>query len=95
VASINVERAARQIWAACRRGDANLVISWPARLAALAHGVVPGATARMLSMVHRALPGPGDGDTRAKKGRQSTSALAPSMLTALTEQAAARHNQLP
>jgi NAD(P)-dependent dehydrogenase (short-subunit alcohol dehydrogenase family) len=94
-ASIGVERAARQIWSACRRGDPNFVISLPAKLAAAVHGVMPGATARVLAAVHRALPGAGDSDTRAKKGRESMSAWAPSVLTTLTEQAAARTNQLP
>jgi len=94
-ASIGVERAARQIWSACRRGDPNLVISLPAKLAAAAHGVMPGTTACVLAAVHRTLPGPGDGDTRAQKGRDSTSAWAPSILTTLTEEAAERTNQLP
>jgi hypothetical protein len=94
-ASIGSERAARQIWAACRRGDAHLVISLPAKLASAIHGVMPGLTQRVLASVHRALPGPGDGDTHAKKGRESTSAWAPSVLTTLTERAAERNNQLP
>jgi NAD(P)-dependent dehydrogenase (short-subunit alcohol dehydrogenase family) len=93
-ASINAERAARQILAACRRGDPNFVVSLPAKFAVAVHGLLPGLSSRILSTVNRILPGPGDGDTHAKKGHDSTSAWAPSALTAFTQQAAARNNEL-
>ena len=94
-ASISAERAAHQILDACRRGDPNFVVSLPAKVAVAVHGLLPGLSSRILSAVNRLLPGPGDGDARAKKGHESTSAWAPSALTVLTQQAAARNNELP
>ncbi|MEX2138959.1 MAG: SDR family oxidoreductase [Pirellulales bacterium] len=93
-ASISAERAARQILSACRRGDPNFVVSLPARFAVAVHGLLPGLSSHILSTVNRLLPSPGDGDRRAKKGHQSTSAWAPSVLTTLTERAAVRNNEV-
>ena len=72
--SVSAELAARQIVNACRYGDPELVISWPAKLAALFHGLFPGATADALGAVDRLLPGPGGVGSRSVKGRDSTSA---------------------
>ncbi len=93
-ASIGAERAARQVLAACRRGDPYLVISLPAKIVTALHGIMPGMMSRALAGVNRLLPGADGGDTRAKKGLESTSAWAPSVLTTLTERAAARNNQV-
>lgn len=92
--SISAERAANQILGACRRGDPELVISLPAKLATRIHGLAPGMVSRINTLVNQMLPGPGDGDTRAKKGHESTSEWSPSLLTKLTERAAVRNNEL-
>jgi short-subunit dehydrogenase len=94
VTSIGAERAARQIVAATRRGDAELVISTQAVLAVKFRALFPEATADVLALVGRLLPGPGGIGKRRAKGAQSESALAPSVLTALTEWAAARNNEV-
>ena len=94
VTSIGAERAARQIVSATRRGDAELVISTQAVLAVKFRALFPEATADMLALVNRFLPGPGGIGKRRAKGAESESALAPSVLTALTEQAAARNNEV-
>ena len=60
--SMDAERAARKIVAATRRGATDLVLGAPARLATLAHGIAPGATASLLGLVNRLLPSP-DGPT--------------------------------
>ena len=96
VASIAGARAAEQIIDACRYGDAELVITWPAKLAVVANAVAPESVALAMSVVNRLLPGPIDesGD-QAHSGWQSLSAWAPSRLTKLTERAAAENNELP
>jgi hypothetical protein len=94
VTSIGAERAARQIVAATRRGDAELVISTQAVLAVKFHALFPEATADMLALVNRLLPGPGGIGKRRAKGKESESALAPSVLTALSERAAVRNNEV-
>ena len=61
---------------------------------ALAHALAPNLTLEVLRVAHRLLPGPGGiGEVRAR-GRESESAWAPSPLTALTERAARRYNQI-
>lgn len=97
VASIDGARAAAQIVDACRHGDAELVIPWPAKLAVIANAVAPEAVALAMDVANRlVLPAPAEGqDDRARSGWQSLSEWAPSRLTTLTERAAARNNQLP
>jgi short-subunit dehydrogenase len=92
--SMNAERAARQILAASRRGDAELILSFPARIGALLHSLFPAMTSELLSLANRCLPGPGGIGTQILRGDQSTSVLAPSWLTSLNDKAARRSNQV-
>ncbi len=94
VSSINAVRAARQIVEACRRGDAELIISTQAVVAAKFRALFPEATADMLALVNKLLPAPGGIGKRRAKGRESESALSPSMLTALSEKAALKNNEV-
>ena len=94
VTSMKAERAARQIIAACRRGDAEVILSIQAKLAALFHGVFPGVTADLLGLVNRLLPGPGGIGKGRALGEESQSALAPSLLTALSDRAARENNEI-
>ena len=93
--SIDVERAARQIVAACRRGAAEVILSLPAQVATRIHGLFPGAMSTVLGLVSRSLPAPGGIGTASAKGHESFSSVSPSWLTALDEAAARRHNQVP
>jgi NAD(P)-dependent dehydrogenase (short-subunit alcohol dehydrogenase family) len=97
MASISADRAAAQIVEACRQGDAELVITWPAKLAIVANAVAPEAVALALSAMNRVvLPPPTDeSGNRARSGWQSLSNWAPSKLTTLTDRAAAKNNELP
>jgi len=92
--SMSAERAARQIAAACKRGDAEVVLSLPAKAAAAFHGLFPGLTADILGAVNRLLPGPGGIGAEKREGRDSASSLAPSALTALSDRAAVRNNEM-
>jgi NAD(P)-dependent dehydrogenase (short-subunit alcohol dehydrogenase family) len=97
VATIDATRAAAQIVDACRHGDAELIISWPAKLAVIANAVLPQSVALGMDLANRMLlPQPTDtaGD-RAHSGWQSLSDWAPSKLTTLTERAAKENNELP
>ncbi len=93
VASISAERAASQIVAACRRGEAEVVLTIQAQMAVKFHGLFPGLTADMLGVVNRLLPGPGGIGRNRAKGKDSESAIAPSLLTALSEAAARKNNE--
>jgi len=92
--SIPAERAARQIVDALRRGDAEVVLGALAQAAVLIHGTLPGPTAEVLGLVNRLLPDSNDGGQVAREGRESRSPLAPSWLTRLSDEAAARNNEV-
>ena len=92
--SMNVERAARQIVAACKRGDAEVILSLQAKLAAVFHGVFPGTTADLFGYVNQVLPGPGGIGKNIAKGKDSSSFVAPSLLTVLNDKAALRNNEM-
>jgi NAD(P)-dependent dehydrogenase (short-subunit alcohol dehydrogenase family) len=92
--SISAERAARQIVEACKRGQAELVISIQAKAAVLFHGLFPGMTAELLGLMDKLLPGPGGIGTQTAKGKESASSVSPSWITTLTEQAAVRNNEV-
>ncbi len=70
--SIDAERAAQLIVAATRRGEAERILTAPAAIASVLHGIAPGFTADVLSLVNRAiLPAPPDkegSDTKADAG---------------------------
>ncbi|QIX60102.1 SDR family NAD(P)-dependent oxidoreductase [Hymenobacter sp. BT18] len=92
--SMDADRAGREIWNACRRGDAEVILSLPAKLLSALHGLLPGTTADVLSWVNRTLPGPTDqlGDER-RRGAEAETSLTRSWLTTLTQQAARRNNE--
>jgi short-subunit dehydrogenase len=92
--SMDAGRAARRIVEACRMGEAEVVLSLPAKAVALAHGLMPGLTADVMGFAGDLLPGPGGIGTAAARGKDSASALAPSWLTTLGDRAARRLNQL-
>jgi NAD(P)-dependent dehydrogenase (short-subunit alcohol dehydrogenase family) len=94
--SLDATRAARQIVRALGRGDAELIIGWPAKLAVV-EGLSPGLIAAAMQMMNAFLPAAAanrSGDS-ARSGWQSVSRWAPSVLTRLTERAAADSNQAP
>lgn len=92
--AMQAERAARDIIAACKRGDAEITLSIQAQLAVRFHGLFPGLTADLLGLVNRLLPSPGGIGRLRAKGKDSQSAISPSWLTALNEAAAVRNNEM-
>jgi hypothetical protein len=92
--AMNSQRAARKIVEACIYGDAELVLTPQARLAVAFHGVFPGATAEVLGVVNRVMPAPGGIGEQRARGRESFSAVSPSPLTALSERAARKNNEV-
>jgi NAD(P)-dependent dehydrogenase (short-subunit alcohol dehydrogenase family) len=94
VVTISAERAADQILTACAYGDPELTITMAARAAAIANELTPGAVARAMMIATKLLPGPAgpEGD-RPKRGRDSESSWAPSVVTTLTDRAAVLNNE--
>jgi NAD(P)-dependent dehydrogenase (short-subunit alcohol dehydrogenase family) len=95
ISSIDARKAARQIVAATRRGDPELIVTVQAQIAARLHGAFPGMVTELMSVAARLLPGPGGiGNARAR-GSESENALTQSFLTTLGRQAAEELNQHP
>lgn len=92
--SMDSTSAARRIVEACTRGETEVILALKGKLAAAVHGLFPGLTAEVLGVVNRILPGPGGVGKRSMPGRESQSALSPSPLTRLSEDAAARNNEI-
>jgi short-subunit dehydrogenase len=92
--AMSAERAARKIISACRYGDAEVILSLPGKMAALAHGIAPGLVADINGWVNRLLPRAGGIGTDTAFGWQSESKAAPSLLTAPTERAARENNEV-
>jgi hypothetical protein len=92
--TMSAERAARRIIQACKHGDAQIVLTLPAKLGILLHVLFPELTADALSVINWALPGPGGIGERRVKGKNSYSFWSPSVLTLLNERAAWRNNEI-
>lgn len=92
--TVSAENAARQIVRACKRGDAELVISVPAKIAVLLDALFPEAMSKVLALANQLLPKAGGVGTERRKGRQSTSSWSPSWITTLNEGAAVRNNEM-
>jgi short-subunit dehydrogenase len=92
--SINAERAARQVIQACERGDTELIISVPAKLAIKFHQLFPSASAAILEFTNRMLPESGGIGSQGALGKDSFSKVSPSFITTLNEKAAERNNEV-
>ncbi len=89
ILAMNAERAARQILDASARGQAEVVLSLPAKVLAMLHGVMPSFVQNVLGVVTRALPAPAGAGQAKVEGKT----VAPPLLTQLTSEAAARNNE--
>ena len=90
---MSAARAARRIVDAIARGEAEVTLSWQARLLGLVHDLFPGATTKLLGRVSRLLPSAEGGTERNVRGMQLATALSPSPATVLLTRAARRNNQ--
>ena len=95
--SISAERAADHILEACRWGRARLVLAPQGRAALLASELFPELTAGAMKVVAGFLPSAETGETEARSGWsvKNDTPLVPSLLTRLSDRAAARNNEMP
>jgi short-subunit dehydrogenase len=92
--SVHAERAACRILEACARGDAECILTLPARLAVALQGLCPNFVEDMAALVNRlVLPEPGGVGPRRVKGKDSRGLL-PDAVTTLSDRAAAENNEL-
>lgn len=93
--TISADRAAAQILRACRRGDATLTTSLPAKLAVAVHGLAPGLVVRANALTNRLLPRSVSAPSRMR-GYETAYEKEGSWLTKLTDKAARKNlNILP
>jgi NAD(P)-dependent dehydrogenase (short-subunit alcohol dehydrogenase family) len=92
--SMNADSAAKRIIEACRYGEAEVVLSFPAKAAVLLHDLFPGLATDLNALINRLLPRGGGIGTHAVPGYASESKVAPSVLTALSDRAAEENNEM-
>jgi short-subunit dehydrogenase len=95
LSSIDADRAGAKIIEACRRGDAELIITLQAKLAARLYGLAPNTVLGLLRGIDSMLPQEGGIGRRQLPGYESTSAVSPSIVTSLIDEASAQNNELP
>lgn len=90
--AMSARRAARQIVEALRRGEAEVTLTWQAKLLQTAHALAPGVTSDALGLVNRLLPSH-DGSTDSALGMELATPLSPSPITALMNRSAVENNE--
>jgi NAD(P)-dependent dehydrogenase (short-subunit alcohol dehydrogenase family) len=91
--SINADRAARKILAACRRGQPSLTLTFAARGAIAGNALFPNLTGYMMKFVNRLLPGAsGEEGNRSRVGGHLPR-RAPQWLTRLADRATKKNNE--
>ncbi len=94
VMSMSAEMAAEQILNACQDGRGEVFIHSPMNVTIALQNLFPEITQEILSLAARLLPKMGGIGQEAAKGYESESVWSPSILTTLTQQAAAANNEI-
>ncbi|GAB4023787.1 SDR family NAD(P)-dependent oxidoreductase [Spirosoma koreense] len=87
--------SAREVIEACRFGEAERVITFPAKFGVALQGVAPNLIAEVMAIASQALPDPGGIGTQRALGKDSETRLSESVVTHLTNEAAERNNEIP
>jgi NAD(P)-dependent dehydrogenase (short-subunit alcohol dehydrogenase family) len=93
LSSMSAERAARRIVEAIKRGEAEVTLTWQAKLLRLAHDLLPGSTTDLLGLVNRALPENAAGGEAEVRGMKLATPASPSPVTTLMNRAARENNE--
>ncbi|WP_417745686.1 SDR family NAD(P)-dependent oxidoreductase [Rosistilla oblonga] len=94
VMSMDAETAATQILDACQQGRGEVFIHSPWNMTIALQNLCPELTQEILGLAATVLPKMGGIGRDSAKGHESQSAWSPSVLTTLTQRAAAMNNQL-
>ncbi len=94
--SVSAEKVASEIIEAARYGEAERVISLPAKFAAGIHGLFPGLTTDTLAFINTLLPDPSPAghNSLRKEGKDLETAMSQNVLTTLTDQAVEQNNEM-
>ncbi len=92
--TIDSTDCAREVIDACRYGEAERIISFPAKFGAALEGLAPNLISELTALVNKQLPAPGGIGEQRAYGRDSETPLSESFVTTLTDQAAKQNNEL-
>lgn len=84
---------AREIIDACRHGEAERIITFPAKFGAALQNIAPNLMGELMGVVNQMLPDPGGIGAQRAHGRDSESALSESFVAQLTDDAAEQNNE--
>ena len=91
--SMNANRAARKILAACRRGQPSLTLTFAARGAILANALFPNLTGYMMKFVNRILPGAGGEEGNKSRAGSQLRRQESEWLTRLADRPTKKNNE--
>ncbi len=91
--SMNADRAARKILAACRRGQPSLTLTFAARGAILGNALFPNLTGYVMKCVNRFLPEAGGEEGNRSRAGAQLPRRAPEWLTRLADRATKKNNE--
>jgi NAD(P)-dependent dehydrogenase (short-subunit alcohol dehydrogenase family) len=91
--SMNADRAARKILAACRRGQPSLTLTFAARLQAAANVLFPNLTGYAMRIVNHLLPGAGEEAGNQWRAGWQLRRLTPAWITRLADRATKKNNE--
>ena len=92
--SMNANRAARKILAACRRGQPSLILTFAARAAILGNALFPNLTGYAMKFANRLLPGAGGEEGNKSRAGSQLRRLTPERLTKLADRATEKNNEV-
>jgi NAD(P)-dependent dehydrogenase (short-subunit alcohol dehydrogenase family) len=92
--SMNADRAARKILAACRRGQPSLTLTFAARAAILGNALFPNLTGYLMKFANRLLPATAGEEGNLSRAGGQLRRRAPEWLTRLADQATKKNNEL-
>jgi NAD(P)-dependent dehydrogenase (short-subunit alcohol dehydrogenase family) len=91
--SMNADRAARKILAACRRGQPSLTLTFAARGAILGNALFPNLAGYVMRLVNRFLPKPCGAEGDQLRVGSEVRRLIPDWLTRSADRATIRNNE--
>ena len=91
--SMNADRAARKILAACRRAQPSLTLTFAARGAILGNALFPNLTGYVMHLVNRFLPKPSGAEGNQLRSGSEVRRLIPDWLTRSADRATIRNNE--
>jgi NAD(P)-dependent dehydrogenase (short-subunit alcohol dehydrogenase family) len=91
--SMNADRAARKILAACRRGQPSLTLTFAARLQIVANALFPNFTGYAMQLVNRFLPESSPAEGNQSRAGSQLRRLTPEWMTRLADKATGHNNE--